>query len=222
MAKNVVPQNLKIFHILHILHILHIDRLESIINDKFLYCDEIIHNRFNGGTNIGMNHIKERRLNVFLSSYSDLTVGKCVPFYFCPRSVMLYVIKCGNHPDIAYCGGQENVIHLEFDMKKVLNWASANNKRCVFTTSSAGSYYFEDYKDFSCLDKINWNAINARQWQDVKEDKQAEFLIESELSWGLLERIGVHNLSIYQKVSTMLNKLNVNKPVIEIKQDWYY
>jgi CxxC-x17-CxxC domain-containing protein len=47
-----------------------------------------------------MNKIKERRLKLPLSSHFNLFVGDCVPFYFCPRSVMLYVpivcAECGN------------------------------------------------------------------------------------------------------------------------------
>jgi len=43
-------------------------------------------------------------------------VGDCVPFYFCPRSVMLYLIYQGNHPDLQYHGGQDLVLHLEADL----------------------------------------------------------------------------------------------------------
>jgi hypothetical protein len=44
------------------------------------------------GTTIGMDSIKQRRLTKSLNSHPDLRVGDCVPFYFCPRSVMLYNI----------------------------------------------------------------------------------------------------------------------------------
>ena len=214
MAVN-TPQKLKIYHIVHI------DRLEQILCDSFLYSDAHMRGKLNRGTTIGMNKIKERRQNTFLRSYPDLTVGQCVPFYFCSRSVMLYVIHCGNHLDLAYKGGQNNIIHLEFDLHKVRTWAQDNNKRCVFTNFNASSSYFEDCSDFSQLGKINWKAIRTNKWENVKEEKQAEFLIEDKISFDLVERIGVCNSSIYQKVSVILDRSNIDK-LTEIKNNWYY
>jgi hypothetical protein len=97
-----------------------------------------------------------------------------------------------------------------------------NNKQCVFTNANAGTFYFEDYSDFSQLYKIDWDAVNAIDWRGKKEGKQAEFLIEDRICWDLVERIGVHNLPIYQKVSTILSKVNVSQPTLEIKTGWYY
>ena len=78
-----VPPQPKIYHIVHL------DRLKSIIADNYLWCDAEILKRQLPGTTIGMNNIKQRRLTTHLRSHSDLCVGDCVPFYFCPRSVML-------------------------------------------------------------------------------------------------------------------------------------
>ena len=85
------PANPKIYHIVHV------DRLPSIISDGFLWCDAEIVERLPAnprlGTMIGVHGVKQRRLNdLMLTSYSELYVGQCVPFYLCPRSVMLYVI----------------------------------------------------------------------------------------------------------------------------------
>ena len=57
------------------------------------------------GTTIGMSTIKQVRLSRSLTSHPGLHVGQCVPFYFCPRSVMLYMIFMANHPDLGYRGG---------------------------------------------------------------------------------------------------------------------
>ena len=71
-----------------------------IIADGKLWCDAEIARRTEVerrvGTMIGMNSIKQRRLNeLTLASHRGLYVGQCVPFYFCARSVMLYVISRG-------------------------------------------------------------------------------------------------------------------------------
>lgn len=77
-----------------------------------LLCDAKIIAQNAIGTTIGMNTIKQRRLTeLTLSSYPDLFVGQCVPFYFCPRSIMLYVIHRADSEELAYKGGQEPIIH---------------------------------------------------------------------------------------------------------------
>lgn len=58
-----------------------------------------------------MSSIKQRRLTLSLNSDPDLHVGDCVPFYFCPRSVMLFLIHRRNQ-ELAYQGGQEPIVHL--------------------------------------------------------------------------------------------------------------
>ena len=82
-----------------IYHIVHVDRLASIVADGRLRCDAEIARTGAPGTTIGMNDIKRRRLTKTLNSHPGLYVGDCVPFYFCPRSIMLYVIYMGNHPE---------------------------------------------------------------------------------------------------------------------------
>ena len=209
-------------HNLKIYHIVHIDKLQSIINSGGLLSDsEVIRQGLNG-TNIGMNSIKQRRLNeLTLSTYSDLFVGQCVPFYFCHRSVMLYMMHMGNSPDITYQGGQDSIIHLEADLMSSIAWANSNGRRWVFTSSNAGSRYFQDTNDISNLSRLNWNAINARYWNDVVEEKQAEFLCEHSFEWSLIERIGVSNQTVYQQVLNIISS-SYHKPYVEVKNDWYY
>ncbi len=209
-------------HNLKIYHIVHIDKLQSIINSGGLLSDsEVIRQGLNG-TNIGMNSIKQRRLKeLTLSTYPDLFVGQCVPFYFCPRSVMLYMMHMGNSPDITYQGGQDSIIHLEADLMSSIAWANTNGRRWVFTSSNAGSRYFEDTNDIANISRLNWNAINARYWNDVVEEKQAEFLCEHSFEWSLIHRIGVSNQTVYQQVLNIINS-SYHKPYVEVKNDWYY
>jgi hypothetical protein len=53
-----------------------------------------------------MTAIKRRRLGLPLPCHAGDRVADYVPFYFCPRSVMLYLIHRGNHPELTYQGGQ--------------------------------------------------------------------------------------------------------------------
>lgn len=205
-----------------IYHIAHADRLASIMADGYFWCDAEVSRRTPPGTMIGMCNIKARRLNELrLHSYPDLFVGDCVPFYFCPRSVMLYLIHRGNRPELEYRGGQEPILHFESDLRASVAWAEAQQRRWAFTLSNAGSYFFEDRSDLSCLREIDWNAIKARNWQRCKEGKQAEFLLECSYPWHLVERIGVASPSVYQQVINALST-NGHRPDVEILPDWYY
>lgn len=211
-----IPTQLKIFHIVHI------DRLSSILEDGCLWCDSEIVRRSPPGTTIGMSGIKERRLNKLrLTSHPDLHVGDCVPFYFCPRSIMLYLIYQGNHPELDYRGGQDPIVHLEVDMMRTVDWANANNLRWAFTLSNAGAYYFEDRCDLRQLDEIDWEAVQANNWRRCKEGKQAEFLVEHHFPWELVTRIGVFSHKLHDQVAASLCGAE-HKPLVIVKPEWYY
>ena len=174
------------------------------------------------GTAIGMNNIKQRRLNqLTLNSHPGLRVGACVPFYFCPRSIMLYVIHQANHPELGYRGGQRPIVHLETDLHDTVTWAGRNDRRWAFTLSNAGANYFEDRSNLGQLDEIDWDAVEARDWRNCKEGKQAEFLVEHSFPWELVTRIGVHSWRVYDLVCEALREAP-HKPDAEIISQWYY
>lgn len=213
-----VPQDPKLYHIVHV------DRLASVLGDGGLLSDALMAPRQNAGTTIGMSNIKDRRLNeLTLTSRPGMHVGACVPFYFCPRSVMLYVIHQANHVELAYKGGQGPIVHLEASLNAAVAWANQNNKRWAFTLSNAGSYYFEDRADLGQLSEINWGAVQTNQWSGagIKEGKQAEFLLEDFFPWTLVERIGVHSLAVHNQVAGILANA-AHKPAVQIMPGWYY
>lgn len=210
-----VPDRPKLYHICHV------DRLASIITSGGLLSDAMLSKTEVPGTVIGMDHIKQRRMRELqLSSHPGLYVGQCVPFYFCPRSVMLYIIhKRG--ADLAYHGGQEPIVHLEADMHATVAWANAHGLRWAFTLSNAGAYYAEDRADLSCLHEVDWEAVNARDWRGHKEGKQAEFLLEQNLPWPLIERIGVLSQPVAHQVAHAL-PAGGHRPPVQLMRDWYY
>lgn len=212
---------------IYIYHIVHIDRLPSIIEDGCLWSDAETRRRGSPGTTVGMKSIKDRRLTSRLSSHPDLEVGSCVPFYFCPRSVMLYLLHMGNHEGITYKGGQQDIIHLVADVPKVVCWANQKDRRWAFTLSNAGSVYFEDRADLDQLGEINWDAVKAKRWggngvdRDIKEAKQAEFLVEKTFPWSRFLGIGVFSQAQGEKVTRLISGLP-HKPKVKILRNWYY
>ena len=206
----------------NIYHIVHVDRLPSIVAEVGLLCDAAIAERRPVGTTTGMNDIKQRRLSELrLSSHGDLCVGACVPFYFCPRSVMLYVISQANHPQLSYRGGQDPIVHLEADLRTTVAWAEEQDLRWAFTLSNAGARYFEDRSDLGQLGEIDWDAVEATHWSRCKEGKQAEFLIEQRFPWELVSRIGVRSQRVCYQTEAVLEAA-AHRPPVEIRPAWYY
>ena len=205
-----------------IYHIVHIDRLASIVAKGGLWCDKKVKLQGLSGTGIGINQIKDRRSTRALVSQPGLRVGDCVPFYFCPRSVMLYVISQKNHPDLNYRDGQDSIIHLEADLYNTVGWAERNFQRWAFTLSNAGSNYFKDRSDLGKLDEINWGAVQSNHWKGgLMEEKQAEFLLAEKFPWHLVERVGVQNGAIYTRVSNVLLN-HLYQPFVRVIPEWYY
>jgi hypothetical protein len=211
-----VPAQPKIYHIVHV------DNLASIVADGCLWSDAVMVRR-QGGMVIGMGGIKQRRLGLPVACHNGLNVGDCVPFYFCPRSIMLYVIHCANHPELAYRGGQQPIVHLEADLNQVVQWAGANGRRWAFSLSNAGAFYTQFRARLDQLGEINWDAVAATDFRpaDIKEAKQAEFLVQESFPWHLVERIGVHSQAIAPRVAGAMPGAG-HRPRIEIKRDWYY
>lgn len=212
-----VPANPKIYHITPV------DRLQSIIADGFIWSDAEAIRRGVTGATIGMEHIKRWRLHKPLSAHPGLHVGECAPFYFCPRSVMLFVISKQNHPALTYRGGQGPIVHLQADLREAVAWANSQGRRWAFTLSNAASADAEERCDLAALAEIDWDAVEACIWRDprVKDKKQAEFLMEHSFPWELVEFIGVRSQEIRDRVRAAMRGAG-HQPVAEITPGWYY
>ena len=204
-----------------IYHIIHTDNLPSVIKDGFLYSDAYMCQNIKLYAAIVMNRIKDRRLTTPIAILQTLNVGECVPFYFCPRSVMLYLLHMGNRPDIHYLGGQELIVHLVADMKRTVEWAKINDLRLAFTTSNASSSYFDSYTDLSKLGEIDWEAVYSEYWRECREQKQAEFLVEKYFTWSLIEEVGVFSYLQRDQVLEFVQAA-LHKPCVNIKKELYY
>ena len=206
-----------------IYHITHLDNLASIATDGLLLSDAAMIARGGPSTTIGMSSIKQRRLSLPVACHRGDCVGDYVPFYFCPRSVMLFMLHWANHPDLTYRGGQGPIVHLEADLQEVVAWADSIGRRWAFTLSNAGAVYCEFRSSLDDLDQLNWNEVAATDWRasEIKEAKQAEFLLHGSFPWQLVERIGVHSVSIEARVDTAMQGAG-HRPGIEINPNWYY
>jgi ssDNA thymidine ADP-ribosyltransferase, DarT len=212
-----VPSEVRIYHITHL------DNLPSVLAAGGLWSDAAMIAQGGPSASIGMNSIKQRRLGLPVKCHRSDRVGEYVPFYFCPRSIMLYLIYRHNHPELTYQEGQELILHLEADLHEVVAWAESESRRWAFTLSNAGAFYAEFRKQLDQLGEVNWLAVASTDFRDpdVKEGKQAEFLVREFFPWHLVRRIGVQSEPIRIRVLRALSG-SEHKPVVEVRRDWYY
>lgn len=168
-----------------------------------------------------MSKVVARRRRLPVPCHQGTCVGEYVPFYFCPRSVMLYVIGQSNHPSLTYRGGQTPIVHLEVDLNRLVAWAERQGHLWTFSLSNAA----ESHAEFRCrldtLGDVNWDAVKARQWSGKhKAAKQAEFLVYRHVPWSLIERVGVRCMRVAQRVAQIVSESWSGR--VEVRRDWYY
>jgi hypothetical protein len=171
-----------------------------------------------------MSEIKARRLNELeVTCHRGTNVGEYVPFYFCPRSIMLYLLHRGNHPDLDYTAGQRPLVHLEADVQQVVRWAKRQGVRWAFSDRNAGARYATFYNDLRHMDRINWDAVAATDFRDllVKEGKQAEFLVYEFFPWSLIRRVGTCDQGIAEQAERALRAAS-DTPAVSVEPGWYY
>ena len=200
-----------------IYHISHLRNLERILAEGGLHCDRAA--QALKSVNIGHLHIKERRLKRQVPVGPGGTVGDYVPFYFAPRSPMLYAISRGAVD--GYAEGQRPVIYLCSTVEAVdnagLNW--------VFTEGHADMGYTDFFDDLKDLKKVDWDLMKQKYWHDTDDDpdrkrrRQAEFLVHEFVPWDLVSYIGVYDDSVVEAIARVLRS---DRPKVGIQTGWYY
>lgn len=200
----------------YLYHITDVTNLECIIARSGLLSDIAISQVGGPTLMIGHANIKLRRMTQYrVPCVANRLVGEFVPFYYCPRSPMLYTMNRGTTglPP----GGQINVVHLVTTVAAALKvghpWAISD--------SNAGSNYAQFFDDIAKLDTLNWDAINAHTWHTVTSAKQAEFLVADHFPWTAIVGIGCHNAVTHARVDTILASAD-HKPKVLTKPAWYY
>ncbi len=214
----VPPPNPKIYHITHV------GNLPRIVADGCLVSDREMIERGGPEQAIGMWAIKRRRVTELgVDPHPGTRVGDYVPFYFCPRSIMLYVIARRNHTKLTYRGGQDPIVHLEADLEEVIAWAEEHGRPWAFSLSNAGAYYTEFRSRREDLDQLDWPSIAATDFRGpgVRAAKQAEFLLHGRFPISLVRRVGVRTPGVQAQAQAALQAMGSAPPVAVLPR-WYY
>ncbi len=204
-----------------IYHITHLDNLASIVERGSLLCDNVRAAQGVACQGIAHVHIKQRRARKLVPVAPGGTLADFVPFYFSPRSPMLYVIDRGGVE--GYRGGQELVLHLVSSAEAV----AGRGLRYCFTDGHAAMDISGFYVELGDLSKIDWVIMHARYWNDTNQDgdrsrrRQAEFLVHGTFPWDLITEIGVISSKVAALVTAALAG-STHQPTVAVHRDWYY
>lgn len=197
-------------------HITHADNLMNIVREGRLWCDAQRISRGLASTNIGYSHIKERRMRHPVTVSAGGTLGNYVPFNFCPRSVMLFVVSQGHDN---YREGQQPIVHLVSSIETI----RATGRPWFFTDRHADLGYANQFDTPDKLNEVDWSVMSLKYWSEpeVKEKRQAEFLVHEWCPWEAIETIGVMDQAIATRVEAAIAGAG-HRPRVEVQRDWYY
>lgn len=204
-----------------IFHITHIDNLSSIITDGCVWCDSEKQARGINCVNIAHVSLKARRSVTFVPFAPAGTLDDYTPFYFAPRSPMLYSIN--NNQVQGYTGGQVEIVHLVADAHAV----AAAGLPFVFYDGHPVMHLSTCFNGLGDLNNVDWNVMGMTYWNDTpqypdrKRRRMAEFLVHNHLPWELVQGIGVIDSSMAARVVAILSTAT-HKPVVSVKRNWYY
>lgn len=205
---DIVPEEICIYHITDVAN------LPGILAEGGLLSDAAVAQRHR--TVIGYDHIKLRRLReITVPCCGSRFVGEFVPFYFCPRSPMLFAINRGNTGRQPGC--QRAIVHLVSTLKAGM----ATGRRWAVSSGNAGARHTTFESQMLALATLDWDAIRATSWKGQQHQKSAEFLVEDIFPWSAITQIGCQNSAIAREVADMLRN-QAHRPTVEVKPDWYY
>jgi ssDNA thymidine ADP-ribosyltransferase, DarT len=144
-------------------------------------------------------------------------VADYVPFYFGPKSPMLYAIKQGK---VEGYQGQREIIYLLAHAEEV----ETAKLPFAFTDGHAIISYVNHYNQLADLSKLDWNAIRAQYWNNLVDGRcrrQAEFLIKDRFPMDLLREIGVMDDAAREAVSHLAEQTSF-RPLIQVHREWYF
>lgn len=204
-----------------IYHITHVDNLPAILAAGALFSDSRLAAVGATPKNIAHGNIKQRRAKTPVTLAPHGVVADYVPFYFCPRSPMLYALKGGKVERAA--GTQDEIVHLVLDAEALMGAGLP----CIHTDGNAASQPLNFFAGVSGLATLRWDVIRSWSWKDTADDndrkrcKAAEFLVHDAVPWGHVQGIGVMTADAQRRVIAALAD-TAHQPPVTLQPDWYY
>lgn len=140
-------------------------------------------------------------------------LGEYIPFYFWGHSPMLYMIMHGYQGVQQY--PQEDIVYIVIDSARII----ADGFNYVFTDRHAKVRIAKFYTDPADFDKLKWEIIRSKHWNNTEEDiermdfKQAEFLVRHHVPTSYVDRLFVKTEAKGKEIEDIIRKLDLDIPV---------
>lgn len=209
MSQKLTPERAYIFRISHI------GNVELILRDG-MNCRNMVTSAHY--IQIGNSDIIERRTSREVHIAPGGTLSDYVPFYFTPYSPMLYNIKTGY--GVIKRKNDDIVIFVSS-----LHSLVEHQVKFVFTDRHAYIPYAEFYSDIGNLDRINWSALQTRDFTRSDrirfEEYQAEALVYREMPFSALLGVATYNDVGKSVVENLALQYGVKLKVVATP-NWYF
>lgn len=207
-----------------IFHFTHIDNLATIIVDGGLMSDSECITRKRTAARSGNSEIKQRRFGQAIEAGVGMggVVADYVPFYYAPRSPMLFSIKSGN-----VSGVDPDQNPLVYCVARAEDFSPPHFVVTDGNAASALSSHYGTHADMS--NKIDWNVMKASYWRNTDEDgdrmrrRMAEFLVHRFVAWHHIKALVTRVPATQQAVLSLYKRLQPqHQPPVTVNPSWYY
>jgi hypothetical protein len=204
-----------------ILHFTHVDHLETIVREGLLP-DIAAREAELVRTDVGHQDIKAARRGITVPVPPGGVVADYVPFYYAPRSPMMYVIHRGKVS--SYVGGCEDLVYLVTSVERLVELGLST----VFTDRNARAKvatFTADTEELESL--VDWKLMAARMWKntpdepDRQERRMAECLVHGRVPWEAFDEVVAKNVACGRRVLALLAGMKHNTR-ISVKPGWYF
>ena len=199
-----------------VFHFTHIDNLSTIVREG-LHCDSTVQGSGLLLQEVGNQDIKELRRRRRVPVPPGGVVADYVPFYFAPRSPMMFAIHKGKVP--TYQKGCDDVVYLV----STLGQLRAAGQPVLLTDRNATLAVAEFALDAADLE-IDWQLMQERYWGDTPEypDRREKRMAEC-LVHRIVEPTGIMALvTKSQAVAERVGRLVGNTWPVSVIGDWYF
>ena len=205
-----------------IMHFTHINNLPGIVASGCLQVDNVVDRSSALQVEAADLEIKTIRksMQVPLAPYD--CVADYVPFYFAPRSPMLYKLHKGGVPN--YTGGQDPLVYLVSSAEAV----AASGACFVFSDGNCAATVTCFSSDLTQIDSVvDWEVMRSQMWANTADDpdrrrrRMAEFLVHHRVPIQCLSAIVVRRDRMKEQVEGLLASSGVDLPVVA-EPTWYF
>lgn len=160
--------------------------------------------------NIGHRNLIDKRGRRRVTKTPGGVLNDYIPFYFAPRSPMLYSIYKKNID--GFIGKQSDIIYLVSSVERI----QESKIPFVFTNGHAYEMITNFFNEVADLDKIDWQIMGATYWNNTPDDndrmrrRMAEFLVYQFIPSSCILAIVLYNDEIKNIVDAIQEKCNTN------------